>query len=172
VNGVERPTLVFDACSLIDIADASQGVLALVTLHVGPIWVPTPVLSEVDTLDETQCAALGLAVVEPTLDQLHEAAEPDPALSFADKTCLVVARDARAICVTGDGALGRRCDLKRVANWRGLRPILALVECGVFSRDNAVAVVTLISAKNCYITDVIVAEFHQLAIEAERRRRA
>jgi hypothetical protein len=171
VNGVERPTLVFDACSLIDIADASQGVLALIGVHVGPIWVPTPVLEEVDTLDETQCTALGLVVVEPTLAQLDEAAEPDPALSFADRVCFVMARDASAICVTGDGALGRRCDLNRVISWRGLRPILALIECGVFSRENAVAVVTLISANNCYITDGIVAEFSGLAIEAERRRR-
>jgi rRNA-processing protein FCF1 len=162
---------VFDACSLIDIADASQGVLTLIGLHVGPIWIPTPVLSEVDSLDETQGRALGLMVVEPTLEQLDEAAEPDPALSFADRICLVMARDAGAICVTGDEALGQRCDLHGVAMWRGLRPILALVECGVFPRESAVAVVRLISANNCYITDVIVAEFDRIAMEVEGRTR-
>ena len=78
--------LVGDACVLIDFADANEPVLGLIARHVARVIVPTPVLAEVGSLDELKCAALGLEVLEPTLDQLREAAVAHPKLSFADKT--------------------------------------------------------------------------------------
>jgi hypothetical protein len=162
--------LVSDASVLIDIADANEAVLGLVAQHMARVIIPTPVLAEVDSLDELKCAALGLEVVEPTLDQLREAAILHPALSFADKVCMIVARDAGGTVWTNDGPLGEECDTNRVPRMRGLRPIIELVKAGALAIDVAVGTVDVISANNQYITPTIVAEFRRLAGDADRRR--
>jgi hypothetical protein len=170
VEDTPRSTLVGDASVLIDIADANEAVLALIAQHVARVVIPTPVLAEVDGLDELKCAALGLEIVEPTLDQLREAADPHPALSFADKVCMIVARDAGGITWTNDGPLGDHCDAHRVPRMRGLRPLIALVEAGALAIDVAVGTVDLISTSNLYITPAIVAEFRRLAGIADQER--
>jgi hypothetical protein len=170
LEGTPPLALVGDASVLIDIADANEAVLALIVQHVARVIIPTPALAEVDSLDELKCAALGLEVIEPTLDQLREAAIPHPALSFADKVCLIVTRDAGATCWTNDGPLGDECEAVGLPRMRGLRPLLALVESGVLPLAVAVGTVELISANNSYITPAIVQEFGRLAIEVNRRR--
>lgn len=171
MDATSRLRLVADADVLIDIADANEAVLALIVQYVAPVIVPTPVLAEVDTLDELKCAALGLEVVEPTLVQLREAALPHPALSFADKVCLTMARDGGATCWTNDGPLGDECDGNGVSRMRGLRPILALVERGLLPLATAIGTVELIGTNNAYITPAIVEEFRRLATEADQGRR-
>ena len=171
MEGTPRLALIADASVLIDIADANEAVLALIAQHVARVVIPTPVLAEVDSLDELKCAALGLEVVEPTLDQLRQAAARHPALSFADKVCLIVARDAGATCWTNDGPLAEECTAIGVARMRGLRPLIALVEAGALALDVAIGTVELVSANNPYITNAIVDEFRRLAGEAHRRRR-
>jgi predicted nucleic acid-binding protein len=170
VEDTPRSTLVGDASVLIDIADANEAVLALIAQHDARVVIPTPVLAEVDGLDELKCAALGLEVVEPTLDQLREAAIPHPALSFADRVCMIVARDAGGTAWTNDGALGDECDALGVARMRGLRPLITLVEAGALAIEVAVGTVDLIGANNPFITPPIVAEFHRLAGDAHRKR--
>ncbi len=170
MEGTPRSTLVGDASVLIDIADANEAVLGLIAQHLARVIIPTPVLAEVDGLDELKCAALGLEVVEPTLDQLREAAIPHPALSFADKVCVIVARDAGGIAWSNDGPLGDECDALGVARMRGLRPLITLVEAGALAIEVAVGTVDLISANNPFITPPIVAEFHRLAGDADRKR--
>ncbi len=53
---------------------------------------------------------------------------------------------------------------------RGLRPLLALAECGALPLAVAVGTVKLISANNSYITPAIVEDFRRLATEADSRR--
>ena len=53
-----------DANVLIDYAKASPAILGLVAQPVGPVYVAADVLQEVEQLDEAQCLALGLQVVE------------------------------------------------------------------------------------------------------------
>ena len=168
MQGTARATLVGDASVLIDIADANEAVLGLITTHLARVVIPTPVLAEVASLDELKCAALGLDVVEPTLDQLREAAAPHPALSFGDRVCMIVARDAGGTAWT-NGPLGEECDGRGVPRMRGLRPLVALVEAGALALEVAVGTVDLISAANPYITPTIVAEFRRLARDADRR---
>lgn len=172
MEGTPRLALVGDASVLIDIADTNEAVLGLIAQHLARVIIPTPVLAEVDNLDELKCAALGLEVVEPTLDQLREAAIPHPALSFADKICMIVARDAGGTAWTNDGPLGDECETRGVPRLRGLRPLIALVEAGALAIEVAVGTVDVISANNPYITPPIVAEFRRLAAEADRRRRS
>lgn len=170
MEGTPRQALVGDASVLIDIADANEAVLGLIAQYMARVIIPTPVLAEIDSLDDLKCAALGLEVVEPTLDQLREAATPHSALSFADKVCLIVARDLGATCWTNDGPLSDECHANGVLWMRGLRPLIGLVEAGALALDVAVGTVDLISVNNPYITTPIVAEFRRLAGEADRRR--
>lgn len=170
MEGTPRTALVGDASVLIDIADANEAVLALIVQHVGPIIVPTPVLAEVGALDDLKCAVLGIEVVEPSLGQMREAAVPHPALSFADKICLIVARDSGGTCWTNDGPLSLECHSIGVMRIRGLRPLITLIAAGALTLDVAVGTVELISANNPYITPAIVGEFRRLATEADRRR--
>ncbi len=160
MEGPPQPTaFVGDACALIDILDANESVLALIVKHVAPVIVPTPVLGEIRQLDERHCTALGLTVLEPSLEQLDEAADFHPALSFADMVCLIVARDGNYVCLTSDGPLGDECEARGVTRMRGLRPLILLVERGVLTPAAAVATVELIALRNAYITDAVVAEF-------------
>ena len=106
--------LVFDASALIDIVDVDPTLLTLVAREIAPVLIPLPVLREVSTLTEEECTALGLTVVEPTIEQLAEAATARGSLSEEDHLCLIVARDMGAICVTSDGALFNACVAERV----------------------------------------------------------
>ena len=120
---------------LIDIVDTSPNLLTLISANLAPIVVPSPVLREVMTLDEQDCPAFGITVIEPTVDQLLEAGTSRGALSEEDWLCLIVARDSDAICVTNDGALHRACGDRAVPCCRGLRLLIALVECGALRLD-------------------------------------
>ena len=64
-----------DANVLIDYAKTSPEILGLVADHVGPVYVAAAVLDEVEQLDEAQCQAIGLTVVDGTLAQLTEASQ-------------------------------------------------------------------------------------------------
>lgn len=122
--------LLVDANVLVDYQSGGLGILSLVSQHVGPVYVVSTVLAEVDGLDEWECERLGLHVVEPTLDQATEAAPPNGRLSFQDRTCVVVCRDNGWTCVSNDKALRRACGGVGVAVRWGLELMLDLVEGG------------------------------------------
>lgn len=159
----------FDASALIDIADANRVLLAVIAHEIAPVIVPTPILDEVATLSEADCAALGLTVHEPSLKQLTEAAVRRGRLSEEDYLCLIVARDLGATCVTSDGALYNECVAAGVAVWRGLRPLIALVELGRLEARAAIVTVRTIRATNAYITASVVRGF-AIEIRAVARR--
>lgn len=164
--------LVFDASALIDIADADRALLTLIAQAIGPVIVPTPVLGEVSTLTETDCAALGLTVLEPSLEQLTEATIRRGRLSEEDRLCLIVARDLGATCVTSDGALYDACVEGGIGVWRGLRPLIALVDLGVLDARAAIVTVRTIRATNAYIiTSVVRAFIVEIRAAAHRARR-
>ncbi len=64
-----------DANVLIDYAETSPAILGQVVKHIGPVYVAADVLEEVDQLDEAQCKAIGLTVVDGNLAQLTEASQ-------------------------------------------------------------------------------------------------
>lgn len=168
-----QTTYVFDACALIDLLNGDPGLLRLIAAHLGSVAVLTPILGEVDGLDERRCREMGLLLVEPTFDQITEAANGGGRLSFHDWVCLVVARDAGWKCVTNDGALLQVCQQQGVATDRGLRPILLLVEQRHLHYRKAIAAVRAIRANNCYITAGVVSVFLlELRSAARASRRA
>ena len=151
--------LVFDASALIDIVDADPTLLTAVARQIAPILIPVPVLREVSTLSKAGCAALGLTVIEPTMEQLEEAATARGSLSEEDHLCLIVARDLGATCVTSDGALYNACISERVDVWRGLRPLIALVSGGHLEVRAAILIVRAIKESNAYITTAVLRAF-------------
>jgi rRNA-processing protein FCF1 len=151
--------LVFDASALIDIVDADPALLTSVAQHIAPVLIPMPVLREVSSLTEEDCAKLGLTLVEPTMEQLEEAATAGGRLSEEDHLCLILARDSGAVCVTSDGALYKACKRDGVEVWRGLRPLIVLVARGHLEIHAAIATVRAIKRSNLYITTVVVRSF-------------
>jgi predicted nucleic acid-binding protein len=109
-----RGLLLVDANVLVDYLAAGVELLGLVARAVGPIHVVSTVLAEVEDFDADGCARVGIRVVEPTLAQAREAAEPAGRLSFADRLCLVVCRERGWVCVSNDKALRRACEAARV----------------------------------------------------------
>lgn len=150
--------LLVDANVLIDFATTDREVLALVVRHVGSVHVPRDVFDEVDQLDEATCAALGLIIVEGTLDQLVEAGARLGRLSFADRVCMILARDNGWTCVTNDGRLRRECESVGVPVRWGLQLMLALVDCGAMTADAAIVVAEAVGRTNPHMkTEVVVA---------------
>jgi hypothetical protein len=152
--------LIVDANVLIDYASTDDTVLALASVHLGEIVVPRPVLGEVDAMDEADCDRLGLRIVDPTLEQLLEAASQRGRLSFEDHVCLVVARDNGWTCVTSDGRLRAACvDVGIEVMW-SLDLLVALVRVEALPADDAIAIASeLHRLSPRFITDAILAEF-------------
>jgi rRNA-processing protein FCF1 len=154
--------LVIDANVLIDYAVSDVSVLALVAKHLGQVHVPRPLLREVEQIDESVCAKLGLRVVDADLKQLTEAAGRRGRLSFEDHLCLVMGRDNGWTCVTNDGRLRQECATVGVEVLWGLQPLLLLVmlvKIGEFEAKDAVEVVDKMHAENPYITKKVVEDF-------------
>lgn len=153
--------LVVDANVLIDFAKADLSVLALVVRHLGPVHVPRDVLDEVHQLDEDACTRLGLAIIDGTLEQLGEAGAMRGGLSFADRMCLILARDSGWICVSNDGRLRRTCGEVGVEVRWGLQLLLDLVAAGGMEADGAIEVAEAIAAVNPWIGAEVIARFKE-----------
>lgn len=164
-----RAGLVIDANVLIDYAATDESVLALAARHLGRLIVPLPVPDEVEQLDAVACERLGIEVVEPTLEQLLEAGAERGRLSFEDRLCLVVARDAGWQCVTNDRRLRAACRAASVPVMWSLELLLELVHLGQFPTDQALAIaVELNRVSPRHITSDIVADFRRHIEESAR----
>lgn len=155
--------LVIDANVLIDFAEADVTILALVVKHIGTVYVPRPLLREVQQLDESQCAELGLIVVDPELGQLTEVASPRGRLSFEDQLCLVMGRDNGWTCVTNDKRLRQECAACGVNVLWGLQLLIGLVEHGALGASHAIELAERIQRINPYITGEVLVEFKKKA---------
>lgn len=167
-----RAGLVTDANVLIDYASTDESVLALAARHLGRVIVPLPVLDEVDLLDRAACERLGLEVIEPTLEQLLEAGAQRGRLSFEDRMCLLVARDAGWRCVTSDRRLRAACGDASVPVMWSLELLLELVAAGHFPPDQALTVAEeLRRISPRHVTAEILAEFgRQIGMSSRRPR--
>lgn len=85
----------------------------MIYTHVGQIYLATPVLSEINEIDEGACVELGIILVEPELEQVMLAAEKKGALSFQDNLCLILAKEHGWTCVTNDKPLRQKCEIKK-----------------------------------------------------------
>jgi predicted nucleic acid-binding protein len=128
--------LIIDAVVLIDFLESDASLLQLITEHIGPLFLATTTLDEVEQLDEADCVALGLTLVEPTLEHLEEAIAIVGPLSLEDALTMILARDNGWLCMTNDKALRRKCEEYQVRNLWGLETVALLVESqAILSED-------------------------------------
>lgn len=154
--------LIVDANVLIDYVLTDETILALAANHLGSIHVLREVVDEVDQIDEAECDQLGLIVVDPSVDQLLEAGREAGPLAFADRLCLILARENGWTCVTNDRPLHRACADAGVATMWGLELLLELVAGGHLGQDDALRVAELIRDKSGgRVTEAIMDRFRE-----------
>ena len=153
--------LVADANVLIDYAGAGLSVIGVIARHLAPVYIPSPILEEVTQVFREQIEQLSCEVIEPTLAQASEAAGEPGSVSFQDRLCLIVARDARWQVLTNDKSLRSACGEVEVRCVWGLEAMALAVEAGHLSHKRAVTVAEKISAANRFITPAIVAQFRR-----------
>jgi len=155
---------------LIDYANSDLTILTLVTNHIGPVYVPSVVLDEVDQLSEDDCESLGLSVVEESIEILIAAGEKRGALSFEDHVCLLLAKKNGWTCVSNDKPLHRTCNKEKVNIMWGLRLMIELVGMGILNKKSALEIAETIHVSNPrHITENIVENF-KLKINALKIR--
>ena len=152
--------LVADANVLIDYAKTDPSILTLYARHMGPIYVPSVILEEVDQLDEMECERLGLTVITEPIEILMAAVAKRGPLSFEDWVCLLLARENGWTCVTNEKPLHRICKQEGVDHIWGLRLMIELVLAGQLTNGDAMDVAYDIQAINPrYITQEIIERF-------------
>lgn len=151
---------IIDANVLIDYANTDPSILSLAIKHIGPIFVASVILDEVEQLSVEDCVNLGLRIIEEPVEILIAAGERRGRLSFEDHICLLLAVDNEYICISNDKPLHSACREENVSVMWGLRLMIELVRKGVLDKSSAMEVAEAIHLSNPFhITSEIIAEF-------------
>ena len=149
--------LILDANILIDFLKCDRTIIKLISTNVGQVYLATPVLDEISEINDSDCAELGIKLVEPELDQVMLAAEKKGSLSFQDNLCLILAKSFGWTCVTNDKPLRQKCESEGVTLIWGIELICMLVESGGLPATHAREIILAIKKINPkYITASIV----------------
>jgi len=141
--------MLMDACVLIDYIKTGSYVLELIVKHVGPVYVVSPVVEEVnDVENEEELAELGLTIIEPEVEDAFTAASTQDSLSFQDKLCLLTAKRYGFTCVTNDKSLRNRCSAAKIPLLWGLELLVTLHKSRGISGDNAIGLARKIHSNN------------------------
>jgi predicted nucleic acid-binding protein len=168
-----RKLMIMDACVLIDFIKAQRTVLELVVRHVGPLHVTSPVVDEVNEIDnESELVELGLLIVEPELeDAFMAASQYGGPTSFQDRLCLLAAKRHGFTCVTNDKNLRKLCKQEGVPILWGLELLAELHKAGGVSGREAERIAQTIRASNPkHITAKIVSRFVEIIRQQETQR--
>jgi predicted nucleic acid-binding protein len=123
--------MIMDACVLIDFIKAERAVLELVVKYIGPLHVTSPVVNEVNEIDdENELVALGLIIIEPEIEDAYAAGGRSGPLSFEDWLCLLTAKRHGFTCVTNDKNLRTLCKQEGVSLLWGLELVAELHKVG------------------------------------------
>ncbi|MBN1556418.1 MAG: hypothetical protein JXA11_16885, partial [Phycisphaerae bacterium] len=128
---------------------------------VATLYIPSPVLDEVQQLSEKDAFDLGIVVVEPDLNQLFEAQESDGPTSFQDRLCLILVRQEGWGILTNDKALRKACEDEGISCVWGLEAMAILVEGKYITSARAMATAKKISQINPFITGDILTRFQE-----------
>jgi len=131
--------------------------------HVGPVYVPRPILDdEVDQLDIGDAESLGLTVLEPEDAYIIRAGSQGGSLSKHDRLILALAKDNGFICWTSDSPLKKPCEKDGISAYWGLEMMLLLFENGHLSEGAAIRTARKIhETDRGYITPQIVEGFER-----------
>lgn len=146
---------------LIDLCMEDASVLHLAAGSLGQVVVLSPILAEVDQLDETEVERLDLTLIEPELELVTAASVRRGGLSFRDRMCLLFSKTVGATLYTNDRALLNRAQSDGVdARW-GLEILLELVALSQLSRSDAVALAKSICRRSRFPADTLITEFER-----------
>ncbi len=151
--------IVSDANILIDYLNTEPNILGLISKHIQKLYVPIPILKEVEQLGEDNAEKLGLEIIEPTLAQYNLAVkikQANPALSNQDSICFAMAKDNNWACLTNDKPLRNLCNKNSITVLWGIGIMLKLVSADVLSSSKAVQIALEIKSQNRHITNEIV----------------
>lgn len=149
--------LIMDANILIDFCKCDKTIIKLICHYIGQIYLATPVLDEINEIDEGDCLEMGIILVEPELEVAMLAAGAKGPLSFQDNLCFLMAKQNGWTCVTNDKPLRRKCEKEKVPLFWGIELICILVESGGLPLNQASELIVDIKKLNPkYITDYIV----------------
>ena len=165
-----RPAAVIsDANVLIDYISVERTlVLRLVSEHLFPIKLPRSILNEVDQLTQDQAEALGMEIVEETIDQIKEAAVRGGALSHVDKLCFAIARDNQWAIWTSDKPLHKKCKAEDIPVYWGLQLMLELCKSDKLDPTYALETAQKIEQVNKRISKEVVSQFINKLNEGQR----
>lgn len=165
-----KKPILLDANVLIDYAQADDSILQLSSHHLGPIYVPDPVVEEVDDLSLPDYDRLGLVIVQPTTVQMFAAVTQSWNSKIADGICYVLCQDNRWTCATNDRKVRSKCIEEGVNSIWGTELMLRLIDLGELSADEAIEVIQTIKSNNKYIGKKVVNAFITEAQKLERNR--
>ncbi|MHB8143735.1 MAG: hypothetical protein ACYDGX_08765 [Thermoleophilia bacterium] len=161
-EGRQLRFLILDANVVIDFCQSDIHVLSAITSKVGQLFLATPVLDEVRSLDKEKCADLGIILVEPEIEHVVMAEERRGALSFEDHLCLILARDRGWTCVTNEKLLRKECRKEKISVVWGLELLAILHEQGGITKTRAKQVARAIHETNPrYISARILRDFEK-----------
>lgn len=134
--------------------------MTLIAKHMGPVYVPEPILEEIDGFNHRDCSSLRLQVEESILeDHLFAAGKPVPGLSEKDLICLHTAIRLKAVCITNDSLLRKTCRDYHLDTMWGFRPMLQLVKMGLLDGDEALNIAKTIQEQNNWIAASVLDQF-------------
>lgn len=153
--------MIMDACVLIDYMNGEPDLFKLISSHIGPIFVATPILEEVDSINSIEeLEDLGLIPIEPEIEDVFSAEEMDGQTSFQDNICFLTAKRRSFTCVSNDINLRRQCTDADVSILWGLELILELTEAGGILKKEASRIARDIQKSNPkHITTRILSDF-------------
>ncbi|MFH7321414.1 hypothetical protein ACHHRT_12510 [Desulfurivibrio sp. D14AmB] len=156
--------MIMDACVLIDFIKTERAVLELVVKHVGHLHVTSPIVDEINEIDnENELVELGLIITEPEIEDAYAAGSQTGPLSFEDWLCLLTAKRHGYTCVTNDKNLRKVCKQEGVPLLWGLELIAELHLAGGITAKEAMTVAQAIRRSNPkHITEKIVCRFADL----------
>ena len=130
--------MIMDACVLIDYINGEPELFKLISSLIGPIYVATPVLEEVDSIESVLVLEdFGLLPIEPEMEDVFEASEMVGRTSFQDNICFLTAKRQGLTCITNDRNLRIQCKTSGVPILWGLELILELVKTNGISKKKA-----------------------------------
>jgi len=167
----DRPAAVIsDANVLIDYISVERTlVLRLVSEHLFPIKLPRSILAEVDQLTQDQAEALGMEIIEETIDQIKEAAARGGALSHVDKLCFAIARDNQWAIWTSDKPLHKQCTSQSIPVYWGLQLMLDLCQAEKLDPEYALEAAQEIEKVNERISKEVVSEFRERLLSSNNK---
>lgn len=164
--------MIMDACVLIDFIKVERAVLELVVKHIGPLYVTSPVVDEVNEIEnENELVALGLIIIEPEIQDAYIAGGQSGPLSFQDWLCLLTAKRHGFTCVTNDKNLRKLCKLEGVPLLWGIELLAQLHKNGGIPAIDAEMIAHGIHLENPkHITEKIISRFADIIHQQDTSR--